>query len=258
MSADCCTALSTVFALFLRRGTRAAQPAIADVPDKCIYYVTDELLTEQAVSGSWVNYTDGPGFDPALLFGSYLLQGARASQPAAGAVPEFALYFVTDESVTEQALAGAWTPYSDTSTLPFAKASATNTTSQSVPSGGPNILAFDTIEFDNAAIFDLGTDDTLATIPETGVYLVMVSFKYDAGYGGAYCDARANLNGTTIIAIDQKNTDDMSFTKHAAALFLATIGDTITLETYNGRGITCNSGSGGGVACRLQLQQVSR
>ena len=40
-----------------------------------------------------------------------LRQGVRADQPAAADVAEGALYFVTDENVTEQQIASAWVPF---------------------------------------------------------------------------------------------------------------------------------------------------
>lgn len=43
-----------------------------------------------------------------------LLRDTRANQPLATAVAEGTLYYVTDESVTEQSRAGAWVDYSDT------------------------------------------------------------------------------------------------------------------------------------------------
>ena len=43
-----------------------------------------------------------------------LLSGTRAGQPAATAVAEGTLYFVTDEEVTEQSDGAAWDPYSAT------------------------------------------------------------------------------------------------------------------------------------------------
>lgn len=256
MSADCCTALSTVFALFLRRGSRAAQPTTADVPDQCLYYVTDELLTEQAVSGTWVNYADGPGFDPAALFGAYLLQGDRASQPAAASTPEFALYFVTDEGLTEQVVAAAWTPYSGSSAVPRDTAIAYNSTTQSVPSGGPNILAFDTIVTDTAGIFDLGMDDTLATIQHDGVYLVLGTFAFQSGIGNYYSDVRIVMNGTIVIGFDTHYSSDVAELKMPQAIIPLVAGDTLTLECYNGYGGTINSQPGDLLNAGLRIYQL--
>lgn len=42
-----------------------------------------------------------------------LLRDTRANQPAASAVAEGTLYYVTDESVTEQSRSSAWVDYSD-------------------------------------------------------------------------------------------------------------------------------------------------
>lgn len=44
-----------------------------------------------------------------------LLRDTRANQPAANAVAEGSLYYVTDEAVTEQSRASAWVTYSDAS-----------------------------------------------------------------------------------------------------------------------------------------------
>lgn len=41
----------------LQRGTRAAQPAASSVAEGVTYYVTDEMLTEQSVSGTWQPYS---------------------------------------------------------------------------------------------------------------------------------------------------------------------------------------------------------
>lgn len=42
-----------------------------------------------------------------------LLRDTRANQPAANTVPEGTLYYVTDETVTEQSRSSAWVDYSD-------------------------------------------------------------------------------------------------------------------------------------------------
>lgn len=42
---------------FLKRGTRAAQPAAASLPEGTLYYVTDESKLEQVVGGAWVAYS---------------------------------------------------------------------------------------------------------------------------------------------------------------------------------------------------------
>ncbi len=47
-----------------------------------------------------------------------LLRDTRAAQPAANTVPEGTLYYVTDESVTEQSRSSAWVTYSDAGTPP--------------------------------------------------------------------------------------------------------------------------------------------
>lgn len=46
-------------------------------------------------------------------FSTLILRDDRGSQPAATAVPEGTLYFVTDESVTERSTGSAWEDYSD-------------------------------------------------------------------------------------------------------------------------------------------------
>jgi len=51
------------------RGTRADQPLATDVPSGTLYYVTDELTTEQSRGSAWVTYSDGgdglTNIDPA-------------------------------------------------------------------------------------------------------------------------------------------------------------------------------------------------
>lgn len=42
----------------LLRGTRASQPVATDVAEGSLYYVTDEGVLEQSLSGSWVTYSD--------------------------------------------------------------------------------------------------------------------------------------------------------------------------------------------------------
>ncbi len=66
-----------------------------------------------------------------------LLQGTRASQPAASLVAEGSLYFVTDEDITEQSLASAWTPYSG----PAASGSAITALTGDVTATGPGSVA---------------------------------------------------------------------------------------------------------------------
>jgi hypothetical protein len=48
-----------------------------------------------------------------MLLENVLLRDTRANQPAATAVAEGTLYYVTDESVTEQSRGGSWVDYSD-------------------------------------------------------------------------------------------------------------------------------------------------
>lgn len=58
----------------LLRGTRAAQPAVADVAIGTLYFVTDELLTEQSNGAAWVSYS-GISSGDALPFHPFLLIG---------------------------------------------------------------------------------------------------------------------------------------------------------------------------------------
>lgn len=89
----------------LMRGTRAAQPAAAAANLSCLYYVTDEGITEQSDGAAWQPFSAASGAATTTL-------GTRAAQPAATTIDAGGLYFVTDEGVIERSNGTTWDAYS--------------------------------------------------------------------------------------------------------------------------------------------------
>ncbi len=66
----------------LLRDSRANQPAATDVAEGTLYYVTDEQITEQSRSGSWVDYSDSGGSGITQLTGDVTAGPGTGSQAA--------------------------------------------------------------------------------------------------------------------------------------------------------------------------------
>lgn len=175
-----------------RRGTRAAQPAAADVLPGTLYFVTDELITERSTGAAWQSYSSSAV--PTFTTGSVIFAGAT------GALAQDNANFFWDDTNNRLGI-GTATPGTDFVVSHGSIGSQPVTNSSTNPAIGFRLInptaalvgaqsqASPAIEF-VTSVWDV--DSAVARTPRIGIWASVVagntpdaylSFRYDQGQG---------------------------------------------------------------------------
>lgn len=130
-------------------------------------------------------------------------RGTRSAQPAATAVAEGTLYYVTDEGLLERSTGSAWQSMG----RPNYSAKAYNSADLTISNATWTLITWDSELFDTAAIHSTSSNTGRLTAPVTGKYLVV----FQAGFG-------VSGTGDRFISIEKNGAGTQSVTRSVGVM----------------------------------------
>lgn len=128
---------------------------------------------------------------------------------------------------------------------------------QSIASGTPTALAFNSERFDVEGFHDLATNNSRLTVPAGygGTYLIVGHVETPGGSTG-YRQAYIRLNGATIIGIDASTADTNSTYLNPVALYNLAAGDYVELVFTQNSGAAVNVTAAGNYGAEFAVAKV--
>jgi len=115
---------------------------------------------------------------------------------------------------------------------------------QSIGTGSDTPVTFDTVAYDTTAMFDAAADDTILTLPYTGVYLIIAYQEWDSPSAGTYRRLRINQNGSAIMSVNTAPIASQNVQSLAVTTHNFTLGDTIGMSVQHDRGSNLSINTG--------------